>query len=65
MKILDVNNIQPIASQRPPTSSEFISAAMKGNRRICVATSLGIVQERKVEDGQAVRSIDVCENSDL
>ena len=65
MKILDINNIQPIASQRPPSSSEFISATMKGSRRICVATSLGLVQERKVEDGQAVRSIDVCENSDL
>jgi hypothetical protein len=57
---MDINNIQLVVSLRPPSSSEYVSATLKSDRRICVATSEGMVQEYKIEDGQVVRSLDVC-----
>ena len=62
LKIFDVNAHVSIAGIRPPSSYEFVAMAMKGSRRVCLATSAGTVEERKVEDGQLLRSFAVCDD---
>lgn len=43
VKIFDVNGHLSVAGMRPPSSYEFLAMAMKGSRRVCLATSAGTV----------------------
>ena len=68
LKIFNVNAPAPVTAISSPPSYDFVALAMKGERRLCLGTSAGTVEERKVEDGQLLRSFEVCsdpESEDL